>query len=122
MDHESKSRAGSPVIAVFGHFGTLNFGNEITFQTMLYHIRRLLPEAQMVGICSFPDVVAKEHQIKAIQIRRDIFRASRSSNSITRILRRLCIGMPCELYRWLEAFKALAGADLFIIPGTGLVT
>jgi len=38
------------------------------------------------------------------------------------LLRKVFIGIPSELYRWFDAYRTLRGTDMFIIPGTGLLT
>jgi polysaccharide pyruvyl transferase WcaK-like protein len=38
------------------------------------------------------------------------------------VLRSLVIGVPSELFRWLQALIALKRTDVLIIPGTGLLT
>jgi polysaccharide pyruvyl transferase WcaK-like protein len=43
-------------------------------------------------------------------------------NRVEKALRSLVIGVPCELYRWLEALTTLKRTDVLIIPGTGLLT
>jgi polysaccharide pyruvyl transferase WcaK-like protein len=37
-------------------------------------------------------------------------------------VRKVFIGIPSELYRWLKAFRTLKGTDMFIVSGTGLLT
>ena len=39
-----------------------------------------------------------------------------------RLVRKLLVGVPSELRRWLHGFKTLWGADALIVPGTGLLT
>lgn len=36
--------------------------------------------------------------------------------------RKLTVGIPSELYRWLRGFQTLRSTDALIIPGTGLLT
>jgi polysaccharide pyruvyl transferase WcaK-like protein len=38
------------------------------------------------------------------------------------LTRKLLLGVPSELYRWLRGFKTLWGTDALIVPGTGLLT
>jgi len=37
-------------------------------------------------------------------------------------VKKFLIGIPSELYRWLEGFMLLRGTDALIVPGTGLLT
>ena len=41
---------------------------------------------------------------------------------MAKLLRKVFVGIPSEVYRWFDAFKILKGSDIFIIPGTGLLT
>jgi polysaccharide pyruvyl transferase WcaK-like protein len=109
-------------ICFFGHFGSPNFGNEITLQAMLYHVRRVLPEAEVVCICTEPEALAATQKIKTVPIRRTFVKREKRRSRLVRLLRRVLIGVPSELYRWFEAFKTLNGSGMLIIPGTGLLT
>jgi polysaccharide pyruvyl transferase WcaK-like protein len=109
-------------IFLFGHFGTLNFGNESTLQAILYNVRRLLPEAELACICSGPEATAATHTIEAVSISSIVVKRWGLRSPLARSLRKVFIGIPSELYRWLNAFRALKGADMFIVPGTGLLT
>jgi polysaccharide pyruvyl transferase WcaK-like protein len=109
-------------IYFFGHFGSPNFGNEITVQTILYHLRRLLPQADVACICTYPETFAANQRVKAIPISRNFVKSWKLRSRLARFLRRIFIGVPSELYRWLDAFTALKGTDVLIIPGTGLLT
>lgn len=109
-------------IYFFGHFGSGNFGNEITFQTALYHFRRRWPEAAFTCICTNPKVLAATQKIDPVPISREFGGAWKRRTRFARILRRGFIGLPRELFRWFEAFRTLKGADMLIVPGTGLLT
>ena len=109
-------------ICFFGHFGSPNFGNEITLQTVLYHVRRFLPEAEVACICTGPEALAATQKIATVPISRTFIKPGRRRTRLARLLRRVFIGLPSEPLRWREAFRTLKGADALIIPGTGLVT
>ena len=109
-------------ICFFGHFGSTNFGNEITLQTVLYHVRRRLPEAEFTCICTGPEALAATKEIETIPISPTFVKARRLRTWLPGLLGRVFIGIPSELSRWLDAFKRLRGADVLIIPGTGLLT
>ena len=109
-------------IGLFGHFGTLNTGNEATLQTMLFHLRRFLPACQVCCICTEPEVLAATQNIQTVPISRTIVRQLRARNPFVKLLRKAFIGIPSEAYRWFDAFKMLKDCDMFIIPGTGLLT
>lgn len=116
-----KGSGNGAKIYFFGHFGSDNFGNEITFQTIVYQIRRRLPEAELACICTQPRVLRESQKINAIPISRD-FGGPTSHTGLARLLRRTFIGVPREIFRWFEAFRTLRGADMLVIPGTGLLT
>ena len=109
-------------IFFFGHFGSPNFGNEITLQAILYHVRRLLPEAQIACVCTGPEALAATQKIKTVPISRTFIKPGKPRPRLVRFLRRVLIGVPSELFRFVDVFRALKGADMFIIPGTGLLT
>jgi len=109
-------------ICFFGHFGSPNFGNEITLQTVLYHVRRHFPEADVVCICTGPEALAATQKIETVPISRTFVKPGKRHSRLARLLRRVFIGAPSEICRWFETFKTLKGADVLIIPGTGLLT
>lgn len=109
-------------ICFFGHFGSPNFGNEITLQAMLYHVRRLLPETEVACVCTGPDALAATQKIETVPIRRTFIKREKRRSRLARLLTRVLLCVPSELYRWLEAFKTLKGSGMLIIPGTGLLT
>lgn len=109
-------------ICFFGHFGSPNFGNEITLQTVLYHVRWLLPEAEVACICTGPEALAATQNIETVPISRTFVKPGKLRTRLARLLRRVFIGLPSEPWRWLDVFKTLKGADVLIIPGTGLLT
>jgi polysaccharide pyruvyl transferase WcaK-like protein len=109
-------------IYFFGHFGSDNFGNEITLQTVVYHVRRRLPEAEIACICTYPKVLAGTQKIESVPISRDFGGSGKCRTGLAGLLRKIFIGGPRELFRWFEAFRILRGADMLIVPGTGLLT
>lgn len=106
----------------FGHFGSGNFGNEITFGTVLYHLRLRSREAEFACICTNPEVLAATQKIRSIPVSRGFGGPKKRRKRLTRVLGQIFVGVPRELYRWFEAFKTLRGADMLIVPGTGLLT
>jgi len=109
-------------ICFFGHFGSPNFGNEITLQTVLHHVRCLLPETEIVCICTGPEALAATQKIETVPISRDFVKRGKLRPRLARLLRKVFIRLPSELWHCLEALKTLKSADAFIIPGTGLLT
>jgi polysaccharide pyruvyl transferase WcaK-like protein len=109
-------------IAFFGHFDSTNFGNESTLQAILYHLRRFLPDAEVTCISTGPEATVATHHIDAIPIAETFVKSWVPQNSAARALRKICIGLPSEPYRWIRAFMSLRRTDMLIIPGTGLLT
>ena len=114
--------SGEPKIAFFGHFGWNNFGNDSTLRAILHYLRCLVPDAHFKCICTGPEAVAAMDNIAAVDSRAGLFTPWGSDNSLVRLARKLVVGIPNELYRWLNGFYTLQGTDALIVPGTGLLT
>lgn len=111
-----------PKIALFGHFGRGNFGNEATLLAMLQNLRIVVPHAKFTCICTDAWMVARDYNIKAIRSRDFVVKPWEVRSLLVKFLRKLLVGIPSELYRWLAGFKTLWRTDALIIPGTGLLT
>jgi polysaccharide pyruvyl transferase WcaK-like protein len=110
-------------VALFGHFDSSNFGNESTLQAILYHLRRFQPDAEVACISTDPDATTATHHIEAIPVSERWFvRSWVPRNSLTKALRKFCLGLPAELYGWLKGLIILRNTRMLIIPGTGLLT
>lgn len=109
-------------ITFFGHFGQGNFGNECTLQAILENVRRFVPGAQLACITSGTEGTAATHNIETIPIADILVKFWRPRNPLARLLRALTIGIVSEPYRWVKGIITLSRTDMFIIPGTGLLT
>lgn len=109
-------------VAVYGHFGTTNFGNESTLLALLSHLRTLLPATRFTAVCTHPEIVAEAHRVEAVPISPNLLRSWTPRNRWTKLLRKLCVGIPSEPYRWVKGFSALRDTQLLIVPGTNLLT
>ena len=109
-----------PKIAIFGIFGAGNLGNECTLQAMLYNLRRYLPAATFSCVCAGPVEIASAHHISAFPIREG--RLPRSNNALVRFLAKVLVGIPLELYRWFKVLRRLAGHDMLVMTGTGMLS
>jgi polysaccharide pyruvyl transferase WcaK-like protein len=110
-------------IGLFGHFGQVNFGNESTLNAVLYHVRRYLPDAEVTCICTDPEFIAVTHKVNAVSMKGIHFRPSwLRGHPLTRALRKIIVGLPSELYRWMEAVRVLKDVEVLVVPGTGLLT
>ena len=92
-------------ITVFGNFGSSNYGNELTLVTVLSHLRRMHPDAEYCCVCPNPLAVEARYGIEAVPIAlgRQLWRAD-------------------VLRRYFSAFGLLWRSDVFLVPGTGLLT
>lgn len=109
-------------IAFFGHFGRGNLGDESTLQAVLYCLRRAARDAEFNCICTGPEAVAAAYNIGAVPSAYWVVKPWRWNNPLAKFTRKLAVGIPSELWRWLKALKTLWGTDALIIPGTGLLT
>ena len=118
----SNAQTAHMKISLLGHFGKGNQGNEGTFESVLYHVRRLMPDAESLCICTGPDAVAADYGIATVQMMGFTGAPSNPRNPVARVLRRVFVGIPREIRRWLDAVRTLRGTDALVIPGTGLLT
>ena len=109
-------------ICLFGHFGSDNFGNEITLLSIHFQLRRRLPECKIVCSCTSPGTLVETRDIEAVPIGRKMFERWKPRTSVTASLRRALVALPIELRRFLDALRTLRAVDILIIPGTGLLT
>ena len=109
-------------VGLFGHFGAWNFGNESTLQALLCNLRRSVPDAEVTCICSAPEIVAAQYHIATAPIIGFVVKPWAFRDPISRLLRKIFVGIPSELYRWVESVRTLWGNDVLIVVGTGLLT
>jgi polysaccharide pyruvyl transferase WcaK-like protein len=119
---DMKGKRNRKKIALFGHFDSTNFGNESTLQAILYNLRRFLPDAEVICISTGPEATTATHHIDAIPVAEKFVKSWVPQNPVTKAARRIFIGLPSEPYRWIRGFISLRHKDMFIIPGTGLLT
>jgi len=117
-----KSPTKRKKIALFGHFDSTNFGNESTLRSILYHLRCFQPDAEVTIICTGPDTAAATYHVEAIPFAETFFKSWVPGNPLTKVIRKIFIGLPSELYRWFRGISRLRRTDMLIIPGTGLLT
>lgn len=119
----TKNKQNRKKVTFFGHFGQINFGNESTLQAILYHLRCRCPHTEVLCICTNPEAVAAVYNVNAVAIENFYFKPEwLRGNGLARLLRKVAIGVPSELYRWFKAFQVLKETDVLIVPGTGLLT
>jgi polysaccharide pyruvyl transferase WcaK-like protein len=109
-------------IAFFGHFDLTNFGNESSLQAALHNLRRYQPEAEITCITTGPEVTIATHKIDAVPVSESFLKCWRPQSPLLKLVRRVFVGLPSELYRWIKCVGNLKHTDVMIIPGTGLLT
>lgn len=108
-------------IGLFGNFGSGNLGNEYTLRAMLFNARRHLPDATFNCICTEPAVTSSMYSIPSFPIRHAVVsNPSKRGGRAVRLLRRLAIGIPTEIYRWLAVIRLVMRFDTIIMTGTGM--
>ena len=110
------------IIAFFGHFDSTNFGNESSLQAMLYNLRTFEPDAKVFCISTGPKATSATHNISAIPVAESLITFWHPRSQVSKVLRRICIAVPTEAYRWVSSFVRLRHTDMLIVPGTGLLT
>ncbi|HEX3399251.1 MAG TPA: polysaccharide pyruvyl transferase family protein [Acetobacteraceae bacterium] len=107
------SAMGKRRICLLGLFGLGNMGNDGSLESMLLHLRRIRPDAELCCICVDPIKVSKDHRIPTIPISWPGF-----SNPMLKICDRISAGIPGKLANWVRAIRHLRRFDILIIPGT----
>jgi polysaccharide pyruvyl transferase WcaK-like protein len=137
-------------IALFGHFGAGNLGNEATLRAMMYNLRKHVPSAEISCVCSGPENTASEYNISAAPIRASFpnwsrfgvshkeDKPARNSNRTVfgiapeawqplkvlaklRTPLRICAYPLREAYRWVRAIAALRESSALVMTGTGML-
>jgi len=108
-----------PRIALFGAFGVGNLGNECTLQALLQNIRTYAPGAEITCICPGPEATQSDYKISSSLI--EELPLPPLNNRFLRLLRRIFIGIPMELLRWLKAIGRLRNVDTLVMTGTGML-
>ena len=134
-------------IGLMGSFGTGNLGDAAIQQTMIHHIQKYYPDAQIHGFSLCPEDTEKRHgittfpmnsfccDVKAnpvwlkgdgknpiIMILFQIYAKVYSIPDRYRLIRKLLKVFPrsvLEISGWLRAYKNLKGCDLLIVSGGG---
>jgi polysaccharide pyruvyl transferase WcaK-like protein len=109
--------AGKPMrIGLLGNFGSSNLGNEASFGAMLIFLRRHRPDADIVGICRYPERVRAKHGLQSHCLGRQKDRP-RWENRIDRLMLRV----PSTLSFIAHAWRTARSVDLLLVPGTGIL-
>jgi polysaccharide pyruvyl transferase WcaK-like protein len=116
--HEAFDRMtmARPRIALFGHFGVGNLGNEGSLDAMVRLVRQRFPDAEITVLCSNPAAVSARTGLAAVPWTRPEIR-----NGVLSMLNRLLLKLPYKAFGPIRAARILRGFDLVVVPGTGLL-
>lgn len=109
-------------IGFLGLFGQQNLGNDCALQAILCHVRKYLPDAEVLCICTGPEDISVRYNISTFPIRVMSDKVWPGQlNFFLKLLRKVFIRIPMELLHWVKAYKALKGTHMLVFPGTGLL-
>ena len=122
-DHSVVTPESEPKkVTFYGHFGTLNTGNESTLLAVVSNLRERHPEWKLACACTYPAIVEERLGIEGFPLgMRDVKLWEHRMGLIGRI-KRATAGVIQELREWVAAYRALEGTTTLLIPGTGLLT
>ena len=109
-------------ISFFGHFGSMNSGNEATLLAIVSRLRLLLPNARFCCICTRPENVISTHGIHAVPYTIRSVRIWDRQIPLGKRAPMAVLGLSQEVREYIRAWKVLKGTDMFVVPGTGLLT
>jgi len=109
-------------ISFFGHFGIANFGNEATLLAIVSRLRLLFPDCEFCCICTCPENVIVTHGIEAVPHTVRSVRIWDRQVPLGKRARMAFLGLTEEARECVRAWRVLEGTDMFVIPGTGLLT
>ena len=123
-DSEVVHGAGTPAVKInfFGHFGSLNTGNESTLIAILTRLRSLYPGGEFCCICTGPQSVTLRDGIDAIPISTRTHRIWDRERPLRRRLAKFPAAIAAEIGQWVRAFRTLEGSAMLIVPGGGMLT
>lgn len=111
---EAKAPVARPLrIAIFGGYGSGNFGNDASFEALYNFMRAERPDANISAIASEPDVVTERFGVDAISI-------VKRPTGLWRKLDTLLLRQPSTWSNWLSCLRALKNYDVILSGGTGV--
>jgi polysaccharide pyruvyl transferase WcaK-like protein len=105
-------------IVFFGNFGTKNLGNECTLDSIVQAALKRVPDARLLCLCPVPADTAARHHITAFA---SISAPPSDVDGFARLGRRI-FRIPIETLHWLKGIRLMAGSEMLIVPGTGLIS
>lgn len=103
-------------IGLFGQFGSGNTGNDGSLEAMLQLLKRNCPGAQLVCICSRPDIVAQKFDLPARPVSQPY-----PSNWLLRAVNKAMLHVPRRAVGFCCALLLASQLDLIVVPGTGIL-
>jgi polysaccharide pyruvyl transferase WcaK-like protein len=105
-------------IVFFGNFGTKNLGNECTLDSIVRAALNRVPDARLLCLCPVPDDTATRHHMLAFaSTSAPPSEKSELAQWVRRVLR-----IPVETLHWVKGIRLIAGSEMLIVPGTGLIS
>ncbi|MFK0684710.1 polysaccharide pyruvyl transferase family protein [Ochrobactrum sp. BD67] len=103
-------------VGLFGQFGSGNTGNDGSLEAMLQLLKRNCPDAQLVCICSKPDIVAQKFDLPAHPVSRPY-----PSNWLLRAINKAMLHAPRRTIGFCCALLLASQLDFIVVPGTGIL-
>jgi polysaccharide pyruvyl transferase WcaK-like protein len=103
-------------IALFGNFGTGNFGNDGSLQALIEFLRERHPDTQLCCICPNEKRVDERFRLPTLPIE-----AEMPKGSWFRILNRILPRFGKRLHHFVSTFRAVGKFDAIVVPGTGIL-
>lgn len=103
-------------VGLFGQFGSGNTGNDGSLEAMLQLLKRNCPDAQLVCICSRPDIIARKFDLPAHPVSRPY-----PSNWLLRAINKAMLHAPRRTIGFCCALLLASQLDFIVVPGTGIL-
>jgi polysaccharide pyruvyl transferase WcaK-like protein len=107
-------------IILYGHFGSGNVGNDSSLEAALFHVRKYLPDADILCVCNGPQEIKNRFGIETLPIDESAAKLAEHSRGGSR-LKRVWFRLMDELNFWLKRPAWFQRGDQFMIVGTGAV-
>ena len=103
-------------IGLFGQFGSGNTGNDGSLEAMLQLLNRNCPDAQLVCICSRPEIIEQKFYLPARPVSQPY-----SPNRLLRAINKAMLHFPRRALGFCSALLLASQLDLIVVPGTGIL-
>ena len=108
-------------VALFGHFGTFNHGQEATLLAIVSRLRVVFPNCELCCVCSFPENVDPTLELEAIPHTIRSVRIWDRRVPLSKRLRMALTGLSEEAREYIRIWRTLKDVDMFIIPGSNIL-